>query len=105
MKTDVTKLYSFQSVHNIILIYFYGETRTRKWFTPAQTPRDREMILEVFHDLEKWSLWKLVPPFGLINIRFYVSHLMYLHVPGISVDSHRMKTYGVRKRKHVTINP
>jgi len=46
------------------------------------------MTLEVFHDLEKWSPWKLTPPFGLINIRFYVPHLKYLHVPRISADNH-----------------
>lgn len=61
---------------------------SRKWFTLAQTPRDREMTLEVLYDLEKWSPWKLAPPFGLINIRFYVPHLTYLHVPGISADNH-----------------
>jgi len=54
-KTDVTQNYIRFKVCTI-LIYFHGETRTRKWFTPAQAPHDREMTLEVLHDLEKWKL-------------------------------------------------
>lgn len=87
-------------MHETILIYFYGETRTmsRKWFTSIRIPRDREMTLEVLHDPEKWSSWKLTPLFGLINIRFYVPHLTYLHVSGISADNHNGNIECERKK-------
>lgn len=52
-----------------------------KWFTLRRTPYDREMTLEVLHDLEKWSPWKLALSFELINIRFNAPHLTYPGYP------------------------
>jgi len=83
-------------MHNTILIYFYRETR--KWFTPAQTSRDREMTLEVLHDLERWKLAFRTDQYSFLRASLNV----FARTRDISRHNENIS---VRKRKHATKDP
>lgn len=101
IKTDVKKLHPFPKYAlNYFNLFLWRDTdcESKVIYFYTDSARQGNDIRGDLHDPEKWSPWKLTPPFGLINIRFYVRHLTYLHVSGISADNHNGNIECVRKK-------